>query len=350
MLSESLTFQIPEILSLVGLIQCVYILVYMAFRAGDVRFAVLPSLYFIVLGGAFFLDFAYRFLGEYLPHYDVWQWAAWFAGPPLSALLIIQVARVTRLPEGWHYAVLLLLPLAFWVADGVADGESLNDWLVTAGLGAGALSLLLVFAQRGMLDQVRQDREGGRARFWLVMTLLLMNGAFMGVMLVSLGPWLEPAQAMAIRTIIGLGLGYLAGTSLFRIFPQTVKLVAPRGRAEELTGPDRALAERIVLLLDRDKVYQEPTYSRADLARELDVAEMAVSRVINAHFGRSLPQLLNERRVEDARQLLRETDAPVRQVAEDVGFNSMATFNRVFRDQTGQTPTAYRQAHVKGAA
>ena len=351
---ENLTFQVPEILSLVGLIQCVYVLVYMAFRAGDVRYALLPGLYFLMLGGAFFLDFGQRFIGEALPAYAAWQWAAWFAGPPLSVLLIIQVAQITRLPRARDYWVLALPLAAFAGAQGLArleDGATFYEWLVILGIVAGGVAMLTVWLERGMLDVLRQEKEG-QARFWLVMTLLLMNGAFLATMLVSLGPWLAAGQVMMIRTILGLGLVYLSGTSLFRIYPQSVKMAlrAAQKAAAGLSHDDRVLAQKIERLLDMDKVYQEPTYSRSDLARELNVAETAISRVINIYFGKSFPQVLNERRVADAQRLLRETPAPVKQVAEDVGFNSMATFNRVFREATGQTPTEYRAQSDNGHA
>lgn len=350
---ENLTFQIPEILSLVGLIQCVYVLVYMAFRAGDVRHAVLPGFYFLLLGGAFFLDFAHRFIAEALPAYPVWQWAAWFAGPPLSVLLIIQVAQMTRLPRARDFWV-LALPLAAFIGARVLarldDGATFHEWLVILGIVAGGVAMLTVWLQRGMLDVLLQEKEG-QARFWLVITLLLMNGAFLATMLVSTGPWLGAEETMMIRTIIGLGLVYLSGTSLFRIYPQSVKMAARAQKlAAGLSDEDHALAQRIERLLDMDKVYQEPTYSRSDLARELNAPESAVSRVINIYFGKSFPQLLNERRVADAQRLLMETTAPVKQVAEEVGFNSMATFNRVFRDVTGRTPTEFRAQSNNGHA
>ena len=91
-----------------------------------------------------------------------------------------------------------------------------------------------------------------------------------------------------------------------------------------------------------DKVYQAASYNRADLARELAVPEAVVSRVINAHFGKSLPTLLNEYRIADARYLLTSTDLPVKDIADQVGFNSMPSFNRVFREITGTTPSLLR--------
>jgi AraC-like DNA-binding protein len=100
-------------------------------------------------------------------------------------------------------------------------------------------------------------------------------------------------------------------------------------------------------LLRYDKVYQEPTYSRSDLARELEISETLISRVINIYFQKSFPQLLNECRVEDAKRLLRQTKASIRVVQEEVGFNSLASFNRVFKETTGLSPSVYRESNTE---
>ena len=109
-------FTVPEILSLLGVAQCVYVLVYMFFHAGEWKRAILPSLYFTIFAFAFFLDFAWRFIHEAIPHYDIAQWALWFYGPPLSSLLVIQVAQITKVPSKRYYWVLWLPPIAFFMA------------------------------------------------------------------------------------------------------------------------------------------------------------------------------------------------------------------------------------------
>jgi AraC-like DNA-binding protein len=40
--------------------------------------------------------------------------------------------------------------------------------------------------------------------------------------------------------------------------------------------------------------------------------------------------------------LLIRTNTPMREVAMESGFGSVATFNRVFREKKGCTPTQYR--------
>jgi AraC family transcriptional regulator of adaptative response / methylphosphotriester-DNA alkyltransferase methyltransferase len=48
-------------------------------------------------------------------------------------------------------------------------------------------------------------------------------------------------------------------------------------------------------------------------------------------------------RLKEAKRLLAETEERVIDIAASVGFGSLATFNRFFREETGDTPTAYRK-------
>lgn len=355
-LMDQLRFSIPEIFSLLGVFQCVYLLVYMLFRSGDMRRAILPFAYFFVIGTAFFLDFAGRFIGGLTVWYDILRWFAWFMGPPLSVLLIIQVARIRETPGIGSYWVLFLTPLAYVAAVFMALRDPgcifpgncpvLYEWLVITGLIAGAVSMLAIWANRGLLSELYREKVG-KDRYWLILTIIFVNLFFLAMMLATLTPAVTPGDIVLIRTFLGLGLVYLAGTSLFRIYPQALMLVT-RPEKDEISPEDLALARRIERLLDYDKIYQEPSYGRAELARELETPETVISRIINLHFGKSFPQLLNERRVEDAKRLLRETRASIKIVAEEVGFNSTASFNRVFRDLTGQSPSEYRGSNTPG--
>ena len=114
-----------------------------------------------------------------------------------------------------------------------------------------------------------------------------------------------------------------------------------------LNEAERELAQKIESLLKFEKIYHEATYSRSDLAQELCVPESVVSRVVNLHFKKSFPQILNERRVEDAKILLLDTNASIKTVADEVGFNSLPSFNRVFKDIVGQSPSDYRKNTIK---
>jgi AraC-like DNA-binding protein len=65
-------------------------------------------------------------------------------------------------------------------------------------------------------------------------------------------------------------------------------------------------------------------------------------RSFKATFGETPHRYLQRRRIERAMYLLRSTGRDVIDIATEVGFNSLGTFGRTFRDIVGETPSAYR--------
>lgn len=78
----------------------------------------------------------------------------------------------------------------------------------------------------------------------------------------------------------------------------------------------------------------------SDIAKELYVSESLLSRKFNRHAGMSIPNYLNRVRVERAQRLLRNTDSRIYEIAEQVGFKSVAYFSTIFKRMTGATPKA----------
>ena len=78
------------------------------------------------------------------------------------------------------------------------------------------------------------------------------------------------------------------------------------------------------------------------LAAYAGFSRYTLSRMFRQHTGYTFTQCLSKRRVDMAMELLSGTKIPVTQVALQCGFNSIATFNRVFREFRGCTPTQYR--------
>jgi AraC-like DNA-binding protein len=91
--------------------------------------------------------------------------------------------------------------------------------------------------------------------------------------------------------------------------------------------------------MDRD--YAGPL-DIATLARISHVSEAHFIRVFRATFGETPHRYLQRRRIERAMFLLRETDESVTGICLDVGFTSLGTFTRTFKDIVGETPSAYR--------
>ena len=60
------------------------------------------------------------------------------------------------------------------------------------------------------------------------------------------------------------------------------------------------------------------------------------------HFHMNFKQFLNIYRTDFARDQLMHTDASITDIAHASGFQTVRTFNRVFLDQTGVTPSEFK--------
>lgn len=82
----------------------------------------------------------------------------------------------------------------------------------------------------------------------------------------------------------------------------------------------------------------------ADHARALNTTSTDLAGVSQAETGKTAATLLTERLLHASRQLLAETQTPVSDIAQQLGFKDMAHFARFIQQQTGQTPVALRRA------
>ncbi len=111
-----------------------------------------------------------------------------------------------------------------------------------------------------------------------------------------------------------------------------------------------ALVPRTVEELNRRMLRARDAIDRA-YAQPLDIPALAgVAHDSQAHFIRTFRSTFSEtphrylqrRRVERAMFLLRESDRSITDICFDVGFTSLGTFSRTFRDIVGVSPTDYR--------
>jgi AraC family transcriptional regulator len=80
----------------------------------------------------------------------------------------------------------------------------------------------------------------------------------------------------------------------------------------------------------------------ADLAGVLGMSQFHFSHLFKQAIGTSPYQYLLQQRVERAKQLLKQTDQSIMDIAFSCGFNSHSHLTKQFRNLTGITPKAYR--------
>ncbi|HTA42895.1 MAG TPA: AraC family transcriptional regulator [Bryobacteraceae bacterium] len=79
------------------------------------------------------------------------------------------------------------------------------------------------------------------------------------------------------------------------------------------------------------------------MAAEVEMSPLYLARAFKAAVGQSPHQYVLSRRIERARELLRNTSMPVVDVAMAVGFSSQSHLSHWFLRQVGVSPAAYRR-------
>ena len=92
-----------------------------------------------------------------------------------------------------------------------------------------------------------------------------------------------------------------------------------------------------------DRTYSQPLDIPA-LAQVAHVSEAHFIRTFRSTFGETPHRYLQRRRVERAMFLLIDSPASITDVCLDVGFTSLGTFSRTFRDIVGMNPSDYRDS------
>jgi len=104
-------------------------------------------------------------------------------------------------------------------------------------------------------------------------------------------------------------------------------------------------AEWLSREISSNKFYLDPELSLKSLAELLDIHPNTLSRMINDGLGKSFSECINDYRVEAVKSKLKASlndDTTFLAIAFDSGFNSKATFNRIFKKHTGLTPLQYQ--------
>ena len=86
-----------------------------------------------------------------------------------------------------------------------------------------------------------------------------------------------------------------------------------------------------------------------NLSKELYMNKYHISHLFNDVLGISLRKYINTMRIKLAEQLLAQNELSVNEVAYSVGFTTQRTFNRVFIEHRGITPSEFRQKKLQKA-
>lgn len=100
--------------------------------------------------------------------------------------------------------------------------------------------------------------------------------------------------------------------------------------------------ERLTAYIDQ---YYAMPLSLDALCRALSIGKTKLCAVARKESGMSISHLIAERRVRAAQELLKNTDAPIQEIAERVGIPDYNYFSKVFKSSCSMTPSEYRRLY-----
>lgn len=144
---------------------------------------------------------------------------------------------------------------------------------------------------------------------------------------------------------------YLIGISRFN--SRSFQELSPNSfalRIEETTNQEELTKRKLELALKKEKAFLVPDLTIQELASKMHMRASDLSGFFNAKLGMNFNDVINEYRVDEVKRLIVDpaTDpkATIMELAYRSGFNSKATFNRIFKQRTGSTPKEFRKASL----
>ena len=105
--------------------------------------------------------------------------------------------------------------------------------------------------------------------------------------------------------------------------------------------------EKLEAYMESETPYLDSGITLIDLAEKLGMNRGELSEVINVGAEKNFNDFVNHYRVEEVKRKLQQGEGEkysLLAIALDCGFNSKATFNRVFKKLTGQSPSDYQKS------
>ncbi len=241
-----------------------------------------------------------------------------------------------------------------WLDDDLSNREEFRlSWLRTFLLAFGAT--LCFWVATSLVDAfVRPLNYFDRFPLFLWFSLLIYGLGLGGLRSATVGyPRPDTTLEAAKREPAGLDDGVEAAPlgsppesaeaipESTRVLPQAPAVVPGTERNADWTTMGQQWSE----IVRKQGWWRDADLTAPRLARHLATNTSYLSRALNEGLGQNFNEFVNRLRVEAVQVELAKAnlDRDVLSVALDAGFNSKASFNRVFKRLTGETPTDFRR-------
>lgn len=107
---------------------------------------------------------------------------------------------------------------------------------------------------------------------------------------------------------------------------------------------DVSQLEQLYKTLKEQRYYEDETLSLQKLSTYLEMKPTELTDLIKLSEYENFYDLINSYRIDAVKQDLRSSSEQIIIIAYNNGFNSKSAFNKIFKEKTGLTPSAYRKS------
>lgn len=255
-----------------------------------------------------------------------------------------------------HIVMIVLMIVAFFGLFDTTGLSNVGDWIdayntYIDSLRWISLVVYLWFSYRLLQQQSKTQKETAFAKW--AKRFILGFALFSVIWLLHLIPYSIPSVSRYLLSSVGwypvyiplVILVYWLGVNGYMIGYKTrskssVSTVSP-------TDIDHTVVS-LKTLMEEEQWFLNPTLKLQDVVKHTGIPQKTISAVLNQHLGKSFNEYVNTYRIAAFKKRLldpTQSHLTITGIAFECGFNSQATFQRVFKNLTQQTPKAFRELH-----
>lgn len=276
--------------------------------------------------------------GQLLFSEEVYQISCLFTWPSFFIFSRLQNNRVRyKLINLWHYAIPMLWVFVVSMTPiemrrGIFDALYLFQMLVYVGLSLSEFSK----AQKSKRSSLFKNQY--------------INVLLIGLVILLLTRFTLPIITTSVTDTFHLlvAVYFVVLSGFFVDLPvRATYQTDDIDQLHELANYEEQMKRKLKHIMHQEKAYLNPELTLNDLSVLAEVKLPDLSSFINTSLGKNFNDYVNDYRVDEFKKLVKSeaTDprATMMELAYESGFNSKASFNRIFKEHTGKTPTQYRR-------
>jgi AraC-like DNA-binding protein len=254
------------------------------------------------------------------------------SGFPLAVVVSIFLAMLLWTVQSGYYVIRIIICLVKYrkqLKDLFASNEQRElGWLTWVLI---IISVTWLFSLSSLMSTLIQENSLFGYRFGTMLLLILVwTMAYWGL---RQKPGFEGRYTEEIPNISA---------------PESSDLVTDQKYQRSALGQVQAqrIADKIIAAMSQEKLHLDPNLSLHKLARHVAISPNYISQTLNETMETNFFDFVNKWRIETAKPKIIANEDTVLNIAFEVGFNARSSFYKVFKKETGQTPTEFRKLHM----